>query len=136
MKKTIETSHSINAPIEKVWANISKATGVNEWLPVITACRLDGNKRVCTTEQGDMNETILKIDNDQKIFQYAINEQALLPIADVIGTMQVLEQDNNTKLNWNLEFTIQDDAMYEMVKQAVEGMYAAGANGLETISNN
>jgi uncharacterized protein YndB with AHSA1/START domain len=134
MKKTIQTSHIINAPIGKVWANISKATGVNEWLPVITACRLDGNKRVCTTEQGDMNETILKIDNDQKIFQYAIDEQALLPIADIIGTMQVLEQDNNTKLNWNLEFTLQDETMYETVKQAVEGMYAAGANGLEKIS--
>jgi uncharacterized protein YndB with AHSA1/START domain len=134
MKKTIEISHIINAPIEKVWANINKATGVNEWLPVITACRLDGNKRVCTTEQGDMNETILKIDNDQKIFQYAIDEQPLLPIADIIGTMQVLEQDNNTKLNWNLEFTLQDETMYETVKQAVEGMYAAGANGLEKIS--
>jgi carbon monoxide dehydrogenase subunit G len=134
MKKTIETSHSINAPIEQVWANISKATGVNEWLPVITACRLEGNKRVCSTEQGDMNETILKIDNDQKIFQYAIDEQPLLPIADIIGTMQVLAQDNNTKLNWNLEFTLQDETMYEMVKQAVEGMYAAGANGLEKIS--
>jgi uncharacterized protein YndB with AHSA1/START domain len=134
MKKTIETSHIINAPIEKVWANISKASGVNEWLPVITACRLDGNKRVCSTEQGDMNETILKIDNEQKIFQYAIDEQPLLPIADIIGTMQVLAQDNNTKLNWNLEFTLQDETMYEMVKQAVEGMYAAGANGLEKIS--
>jgi carbon monoxide dehydrogenase subunit G len=134
MKKTMATSHIINAPIEKVWANISKATGVNEWLPVITACRLDGNKRVCSTEQGDMNETILKIDNDQKIFQYAIDEQPLLPIADIIGNMQVLEQDNNTKLNWNLEFTLQDETMYETVKQAVEGMYAAGANGLEKIS--
>jgi uncharacterized protein YndB with AHSA1/START domain len=136
MKKTIETSHIVNAPIEKVWTNISKATGVNEWLPVIKACRLDGNKRVCSTEQGDMNETILKIDNDQKIFQYSIDEQPLLPISDIIGTMQVLEQDNNTKLNWNLEFTLQDETMYETVKQAVEGMYAAGANGLETISNN
>jgi carbon monoxide dehydrogenase subunit G len=134
MKKTIATSHIINAPIEKVWANISKATGVDEWLPVITACRLDGNKRVCSTEQGDMNETILKIDNDQKIFQYAIDEQPLLPIADVIGTMQVFEQDNHTKLNWNLEFTLQDETMYGIVKQAVEGMYAAGANGLEKIS--
>jgi uncharacterized protein YndB with AHSA1/START domain len=134
MKKTIQTSHIINAPIGKVWANISKATGVNEWLPVITACRLDGNKRVCSTEQGDMNETILKIDNDQKIFQYSIDEQPLLPIADIIGTMQVFNQDNSTKLNWNLEFTLQDETMYETVKQAVEGMYATGANGLEKIS--
>jgi uncharacterized protein YndB with AHSA1/START domain len=136
MKKTIHTSYIINAPIEKVWANISKTTGVNEWLPVITACRLDGKKRVCTTEQGDMNETILKVDNDQKKFQYAIDKQPLLPITDVIGTMQVFELGKITKLNWILEFALQDETMFGMVNQAVEGMYAAGAKGLEKISNN
>ena len=134
MKKIIETTHLINAPLENVWVNISKATGVNEWLSVITACRLDGHKRVCTTEQGDINETILKIDNEKRVFQYAIDEQPLLPITDIIGTMHVLEQDGNTKLYWDLEFTILDETMFEMVKQAVEGMYSAGANGLENIS--
>ncbi len=134
MTQTILTKHTINAPIDKVWANISKATGVNEWLPVITACKLDGDKRICTTEQGDMNETILKVDNDNKLFQYAINSQPLLPIGNIIGTMQVFELGGITQLNWELNFTIQDETMLQMVKQAIEGMYAAGANGLENIS--
>jgi len=43
MKQTIKTTHLLNAPANKVWENISKATGVNTWLPVIKACRLDGN---------------------------------------------------------------------------------------------
>lgn len=134
MTQTISTKHTINAPINKVWANISKSTGVNEWLPVITACKLDGDKRICSTEQGDMNETILKVDNDNKLFQYAIDSQPLLPIGNIIGTMQVFELEGKTQLNWDLNFTIQDENMLPMVKQAIEGMYAAGANGLENIS--
>jgi carbon monoxide dehydrogenase subunit G len=134
MTHTISTKHIINAPIDKVWANISKATGVNEWLPVITACKLDGDKRVCTTEQGDMNETILKVDNENKLFRYAIDSQPLLPIENIVGTMQVFEVEGKTQLNWDLDFTLQDGIMLPMVQQAVEGMYAAGAKGLETIS--
>ncbi len=136
MKKTISTLHTINAPSNKVWANISKATGVNEWLPVITACHLDGNKRVCTTEQGEMKETILKVDNGNQEFQYAIDSQPLLPIDNVVGTMKVVEDGAQTQLQWNLEFTIQDESLLEMVEQAIEGMYAAGAKGLETLSKN
>lgn len=134
MKQTIETVHSIDAPANKVWENISKATGVNNWLPVVTACRLDGNKRVCTTEQGDMDETILKIDADQKLFQYSIDKQPLLPIENIIGTMKISDEEGKTVLIWNLDYTIQDETMLAMVTQAIKEMYEAGAKGLETIS--
>ena len=138
MKKTIQTLHTINASIEKVWENISKATGVNTWLPVITACRLEGQgegaKRVCTTEQGDMKETIVKIDHEKKIFQYSIDTQPLLPIENVLGTMELRENNGNTRLNWSLEFVIQDESLFPIVQQAIEGMYAEGATGLENIS--
>jgi hypothetical protein len=136
MKQIIETTHLLDASLDKVWANISKATGVNEWLPVITACRLDGNKRVCTTAQGDMDETILKIDNEQKLFQYSIDKQPLLPIENIIGTMIVSESEGKTELRWNIEFNIQDEALLPMVTQAINGLYQAGANGLETLSKN
>lgn len=138
MKKRIETTYTINASGDKVWANISKAEGVNTWLPVITTCRLEGAgegaKRVCTTEQGTMYETILKIDTENKLFQYSIDEQPLLPIENVIGTMVVTEKDGKTVLKWSLDFTLQDESLFTMVKQVIEGMYLAGAKGLESIS--
>ena len=134
MKKTFETTHLLNAPANRVWENIRKATGVNTWLPVITACRLDGNKRICTTEQGDMEETILKIDNVQRLFQYSIDKQSLLPIKDVIGTMKVSDKAGKTELTWNLDFSIQDETVLPVVTQAIQSMYEAGAKGLETIS--
>ena len=138
MRKTINTVHTINAPAERVWAQISKASGVHEWLPVITACRLEGTgegaRRVCTTEQGGMNETILKVDHEHRVFRYAIDEQPLLPVEDVVGTMRVREQDGQTELQWTLDFFLPDEAQFPTVQQAVARMYAAGAQGLETLA--
>ncbi len=138
-KKKIETSHIVNAPAEKVWVNISKASGVHEWLPLVETCSLEGKgkgaKRVCTTENGILNETILKIDHENRIFQYAIDEQTLFPINDVIGTMTVREDNGKTHLDWNLDFSLKDESIYPMIEEGVNGMYAAGVEGLEKISN-
>ena len=138
MKKTIKTSTLINASPESVWNKIRRGEAVNKWLPMVTECRLEGEgigaKRVCTTEQGDLNETILIIDEENKIFQYAINEQPLFPIENVIGTMTLFSKGKHTILNWDLDFTLSDESHFETIKQAIEGMYAAGAKGLENIS--
>lgn len=137
-KKIIETSHIVNAPSEKVWINISKSSGVNEWLPMIETCSLEGQgegaKRVCTTENGILNETILKIDHENQTFQYSIDEQTLFPISDIIGTMIVKEENGMTKLDWNLAFTLKDESILPMIEEGINGMYQAGAAGLENIS--
>lgn len=138
MKKTIKTTHNINAPIDKLWANISKASATNTWLPVITACTLEGNgegaKRVCKSEHGDLSETIVKVDHANKVFQYSVDKQPFFPITDILGTMSLKQDMGLTQLSWNLEFNIADENQFGMVKEAIEGMYAAGAMGLEKIS--
>ncbi len=138
MKKMIKTIHRINAAPEKVWSSIRKGDGVDNWLPMITTCRLEGRgvgaKRICTTEQGALKETILLIDEKHKTFQYGIEEQPLLPIDNIVATMSVLPDGEGTILNWDMAFTLSDESLFTMVEQVVEGMYAAGAEGLENIS--
>ena len=139
MNKVIKTSHQINASADIIWGHIKKGEGVDKWLPVITACKLEGEgegaKRICELEQGNMLETILKVNDEEKIFQYSIDEQPLLPIENIKGTMQVVAKDKTTELLWDLEFTLSDESLFPMVKEAIEGLYAAGANGLEKLSN-
>ncbi len=138
MKKQIKTTHIIDAPTEKVWANISKASGMHEWLPMIETCSLEGQgegaKRVCTTKNGVLNETILVIDHKTKTFQYAIDEQTLFPINDVVGTMSVRDNNGETILDWNLDFSLEDESIFPMITEGVGSMYASGAQGLENIS--
>lgn len=49
---------------------------------------------------------------------------------------QVKGHGAQTQLQWDLKFTIKDESLFDVVKQAVEGMYTAGATGLESISKN
>jgi hypothetical protein len=48
--------------------------------------------------------------------------------------MSLLNQVDYTQLDWSLEFDLADESYFPMIKEAIEGMYAAGASGLETIS--
>lgn len=134
MKKTIKTFHELKANPEKVWKTISKASGVNDWLPIITSCKLDGDRRICSTEQGDLKETILEIDDKNKTFTYAIDEQPLLPIQNVVATMKVISKNEYTELSWNMDFDIEDESQLPIVEEAVRGLYSAGAEGLEKVS--
>jgi hypothetical protein len=74
--------------------------------------------------------------NNQELFQYSIDKQPLLPIENIIGTMIVSESEGKTLLSWNIEFIIKDETLLPMVTQAINGLYQAGANGLETLSKN
>ncbi|MEM0995398.1 MAG: SRPBCC family protein, partial [Bacteroidota bacterium] len=75
MKKVVKTSHLIHASSEKVWEHIKTGEGIDKWLPVITTCQLEGEgegaKRICTTAQGNMLETILEVDAEQRVFKYS-----------------------------------------------------------------
>ena len=48
--------------------------------------------------------------------------------------MQVVPKGEGTELRWDLAFTLPDESLLPMVKQAIEGLYAAGANGLQELS--
>ena len=98
------------------------------------ACSLEGDKRICTTAQGDLKETILTIEDEDRIFKYAIDEQPLLPVQNVVGTMKVLSKNEGTELVWNMDFVMDDESRFPMLKKVVEDLYRAGASGLETIS--
>jgi len=138
MQQVITTTHQIAADPARVWAIISRADGVDSWLPIITTCRLEGQgegaKRICGTGAGDLLETIVKIDHATRTFQYAIDEQPLLPITNILATMVVEAADGQTVLHWTLTGTLLDEAQAAMVQEAIGGMYAAGAAGLGRVA--
>lgn len=138
MHTSIRTTHRIQASAQRIWENISKASGVDTWLPAIKSCRLQGTgegaTRICGSEQGELTEKILAIDHGKKVFRYAIEKQPFFPITQVIGTMSVSGDEHMTLLSWDLDFDLSDEAMFPMIKEAVEGMYQSGAKGLEEIS--
>jgi carbon monoxide dehydrogenase subunit G len=139
MKTQIVTTHQLNAAPEQIWSLISRADGVNQWLPIVQTCRLEttdqGLKRICGTTGGELKESIVLIDDATRTFQYTIDEQALLPLRELTGTMRVTAEGQKTRLEWTLEAELLEPEQESAVRAAIEQMYAAGATGLEQLAH-
>ena len=136
MKKTIETVNPVAAPASTIWSLIRTGEGVDKWFPIITSCRVEGKQRFCTTADGELNETIVRSDDEAMVFQYSIPQQNLFPVSNILGTMTVEAVDaNNCNLRWDVEFDLENEALYDELKQGISGLYAQGAQGLGQLAS-
>ncbi len=139
MKKTIETSHFINAPLDKVWNNVKSGENWEKWVVLIESSTMSGTgegaTRVCNThENGILNETITKIDVENKVFQYRIDKQEMVPASSIMGTLTFSEEGEGTRLQWDAELDLLDLEPFPQIKEMTSQMYAASAQQLEAIS--
>ncbi len=140
MKKRIETTHTLHADLELVWKNVRTGAEWERWLPILSGSSIEGEgkgaKRICKMHDGnELFETILESDDEQKLFQYQINEQSFMPISDVIGTMKFSKENGDTKLEWNVEFEVENEEIFSQVKPGIEEIYATSSQKLAEISN-
>ncbi len=138
MKKTIKTTNFVDAPLDKVWSKVGPGTHMDKWMPIVTTCTVDGDKRVCGThESGTLYETILQSDDKKKVFQYRIDKQEMLPVTNIIGTMKLSEKDGGTQLDWDLEFDISEEheAAFPEIKKNTEGLYQIATGSLAEYAN-
>ncbi len=128
----ISVTKKYNTEASKIWTIVSRADSMDKYLPsMITACKIDdnkaGSKRVCSTEQGDIHETILVNNDEEMKFQYSIdNEDAPLPVKGYIGTATVKKiTDSEAELSWAASFEPKG-----MPETEVVGMLEAALGGL------
>ena len=138
VKNQFAQTKVLDAPHNKVWGIISKATGLTDWLPVITSCRLEGEgenaKRFCETADGKhLKETIDRIDHDNFVFEYTIIKQNMMPITNYRGKYEVLNlEDGKTQVTWSSTFEV-DEADLQAVEESLAGLYHIGFEGLENL---
>ena len=130
--KRIEIPIQVSA--DQAWEVIGAIDGVEKWFPeVITACRVEGNKRYCTTDQGSFEEDILKVDHENRTFKYGIKEQNLLPIRDIIATMQV-HDGPQPSISWEWNFVVEEENE-ATVLEAFDGLGQMGVSGIERFAS-
>lgn len=139
MKKTIETTHLLDASLEDVWKNVRTGASWERWLPILSDSTIDGEgkgaKRVCKMHDGnELFETILDSDDLKKFFSYRIDEQSFMPVTDVVGKMQFRTTGNQTELQWNVEFEVENEEIFSQVKPGIEEIYASSSQKLAEIS--
>jgi hypothetical protein len=132
---SVKVSKKISAPANAVWQTISAIGGVDKWLSLITTCSVEGTgagaKRICTTADGaTLYERIEAIDQENKIFRYAIPAPPM-PIKNLLGTMQVIAGNNGheTQVDWSATFEVEEAHEAAMIAM-LEGIYSEGMTGL------
>lgn len=133
MKKSQQkVSVKINVSPAKAWEIIGGVDGVDKWLEPIQTCRVEGDKRYCTTADGGFEEDILKVDNENRVLHYAIPEQHMIPVKNIVGYMKVREADIDTAIvDWEWKFDVEEN----QETQAKEMLVGVGEMGIKGIEN-
>ena len=134
MKKSEQKiSEKINVSPEAAWEVIGGVSGVDNWLaPMITSCRVEGDKRICGTEGGEFEEDILLVDHENHVFKYAIPKQHMMPVENIEGTMRVLAaEDNQAVVEWHWTFEVLEENENQ-VKEMFAGIGTQGIKGIES----
>ena len=128
---------NMNSSPEKVWNVISKVGGVDQWFgSLITSCKVENNKRFCETTDGvHLEEHILEVNNESKIFRFLIPEQDMLPIENLEEKMKVLSGTNgNAIVEWSATFNATDENA-KIAKEALLNIWKMGLTEMETFIN-
>jgi Polyketide cyclase / dehydrase and lipid transport len=122
---------SIDTTPAAAWEVIGAVNGVDQWMaPMITSCRVDGDKRYCGTEGGEFEEDIISVDHENRVFKYGIPKQHMIPVENILGTMKVHKgADNKALVEWSWTF----DVLEGKETEAKEILNHAGQVGLKGI---
>lgn len=135
MKSYLQSINEIHAPVEQVWSKIRRSDKVEDWHPLVSASNVKGNKRICQTEQGDLEETILTCDDKTRTFRYEIRGQKVYPAPDdIICTIKIVEGNNVTLMLWDIEFEKTNSSQLKETSDGFQTLIGAMASNLEKIS--
>lgn len=91
---------TIDASPEQVWAHIRDVGRAHELLSLLSASRVEGDRRVCTLAQGgELDERILSIDEDHRRLGYAIVDSPF-DLEFHAASMQVVAREGGATLVW------------------------------------
>ncbi len=130
---SFELLKTINVTPQEAWEVIGAVSGVDQWLAPITDCKVEGNKRYCSTENGSFEEDILNVDHEEFKLEYRIPEQHMIPVQNIEGQMKVTGDENgNANVVWKWDFEVEED-QESTAKEALRMTGEMGISGIESL---
>jgi hypothetical protein len=109
---------AVNASAAAAWSKVADAGGVDKLVSMISACRLEGDKRYCTMVDGsEIVEQVIAVDHANRRLSYTITEGPL-PFEFHCGSMQVHEAGSGARLVWTFDF--KPDALADFVRPILD----------------
>jgi len=92
----------IRSQPDAVWDLVGNPERINQWLPFIATCRVEGDQRFCTAANGaDLEERILNRNDAMHSYQYTI-ESSPMPIEQILATVAVSPAgDDHSLVTWH-----------------------------------
>ena len=137
--KQVCVTQQVNASPDQIWNVLRTGTGLDKWIPIITTCSLEGSgagaKRTCTTSDGKvLKETILLIDESNRIFKYRIDEQDMMALKNYVGTVTVLERNGHTDVSWSTEFDLTVEEAEADVRIGLSELFKMAITNLDSVA--
>ncbi len=110
----------IAATPEQVWQVLGDLTSVSRWVPGVTAVTRTDAGRVCTFDDGHVqDEQILDYSPQTRSYRYVI-EGAPLPVRDNTGTFRVEDAGGHARVVWESSFVALDPSASTRLAQMWE----------------
>lgn len=135
-EKNVLVTSTLNVEVNKLWKVIST---INEtiWFPTMVKSMKvegegEGSHRFCTFIDGtSAKEKITKIDHDNKVLEYQIQDKPDNPVKNMINQMKLTDLGSNkTEVKWSSSFESSEEMEDQMVEM-LNGAFQIGLKELE-----
>ena len=126
---------TVHAPVDAVWETLSQFGGIEEYVPAIVSCVLEGSglgaRRTLVFGDGaTVLEELVALDDRQRTLSYAILDSPL-PFDDYLATIRVRETDaHHCEIEWSSTFQPEGAPEPDIVEM-VQDIYNSAIRGLE-----
>lgn len=120
---------TIDRTPDEVWAVVGRFEGLDEWMPGIESCEMDGDVRKLQSQGMELHEKLMGRDEDAKTISYSLIKGPI-PIEHHLATIAVEPEGEGSKLTWSYE--VRPDAMAAAFAPVYEGSVQAVKQVLES----
>jgi carbon monoxide dehydrogenase subunit G len=113
---------------EVVWALVGRFEGLDEWMPGIDACEMDGDVRKLQTMGMEIHEQLVSLHEEDRSISYSI-VHGPMPLEHHLATITVTPEGDGSKLTWAYE--VHPDEMAAAFGPVYEGSAQAIKQRLE-----
>jgi len=113
---------------EDVWALIGRFEGLDEWMPGIDSCEMDGDVRKVQTMGMEIHEQLQDRDDSTRRISYSIVKSPM-PLEHHLATLTVTPDGDGSRLVWAYE--VRPDEMAAAFGPVYEGSAQAVKQQLE-----
>ena len=118
-------SSRIDRPAAAVWELAGEFGGLDEWMPGVDSCKVEGDTRILEVFGMEITERLVRRDDAARVLEYSIMESPL-DMTSHLGRIEVHEEGDGSRVTWHVEVSPDHltDLLAGTYQQALDAMKA------------